>query len=174
MSQVDTPKVLQSTGEGSYTYKKATGQTIPPGTQTQYYAELSIFNLLQAAGPILTPDNVAKAVWSLPPAGMPHYEVGYAFSGTNPDGSTAPSAWCQQHGVNDGCQHTSVSDMREIYWVCTSYSGDSSGASRCSAPKAYDGKGGEYLPSYNDKRFRNGQWPAESPPIFPKGTWVGG
>jgi hypothetical protein len=174
MSQVDTPKVLQPTGEGSYTYKKATGQTIPPGTQTQYYAELSIFNLLQAAGPILTYDNIAKAIWSLPPAGMPNYEVGYAFSGINPDGSTTASAWCRAHGVNHGCQHTSVDDMREIYWVCTSYATDASGASRCSAPKAYDGHGGEYLPTYNDKRFRNGQWPAESPPIYPKGTWVGG
>ncbi len=170
MSQVDTPKVLQASGEGSYTYKKATGQTIPPGTQTQYYAELSIFDLLQATGPILTPDNVAKAVWSLPPAGAPHYEVGYAFSGINPDGSSAASSWCKAHGVNHGCQHTSVDDMREIYWVCTSTAVDASGASRCSAPKAYDGHGGAYLSTYNDKRFRNGQWPTEAPPIYPSGT----
>ena len=170
MSQVDTPKVLQANGEGSYTYKKATGQTIPPGTQTQYYAELSIFDLLQAAGPILTPNNIAKAVWSLPPAGAPNYEVGYAYSGINPDGSSTPSAWCKSQGVNHGCQHTSVDDMREIYWVCTSTQVDASGASRCSAPKAYDGHGGAYLSTYNDKRFRNGQWPAEAPPIYPKGT----
>lgn len=170
MSQVDTPKVLGANGEGVVTYKKATGQQIPPGTQTQYYAELSIFNLLQAAGPILTPDNIAKAVWSLPSAGAPNYEVGYAFSGINPDGSTSPSAWCKAHGVNHGCQHTSVSDMREIFWVCTSIASDPGGASRCNAPKAYDGHGGAYYASYNDKRFRNGQWPAESPPIYPKGT----
>jgi hypothetical protein len=174
MSQVDTPKVLQNSGEGPETYTKATGQTIPPGTQTQYYAELSIFNLLQAAGPILTPDNVAKAVFSLPPAGAPGYEVGYAFSGINPDGSSGPSAWCSAHGINHGCQHTAVDDMREIYWVCTSYATDASGSSRCAAPKAYDGHGGAFYASYKDKRFRNGQWPTESPPIYPPGTWVGG
>jgi len=169
-SQVDTPKVLGANGEGVVTYKKATGQQIPPGTQTQYYAELSIFNLLQAAGPILTPDNVAQAVFSLPPAGMPNYEVGYAYSGINPDGTTAPSSWCTAHGVNHGCQHTSVSDMREIYWVCTSFATDASGASRCAAPKAYDGHGGAFYATYNDKRFRNGQWPTQAPPIYPPGT----
>lgn len=49
--------------------------------------------------------------------------------------------------------HTAIDDSREVYWV-----GDAVG---------YDGKGGTYVESYGGKRFRQGQWPAEEPPIYP-------
>ncbi len=169
-SQVDTPKVLGLKGEGPTTYKKATGRDIPPGTQTQYYAELSIFGLLQVTGPVLTYENVARGIWSNVPGGAPTYEVGYTNSSINPDGTKTASKWCSDHGVSHGCQHTSVSDMREIYWVCTSYASSPNGTSRCSEPTAYDGQGGEYRAAYNDKRFKNGEWPREAPKIYPPGT----
>jgi hypothetical protein len=30
-----------------------------------------------------------------------------------------------------------------------------------------DGKNGTYKETYNGKRFRNGEWPQEDPPIYP-------
>jgi hypothetical protein len=49
--------------------------------------------------------------------------------------------------------HTAIDDSREVYWA-----GDATG---------YDGKAGAYVETYGGKRFRQGQWPAEEPPIYP-------
>jgi hypothetical protein len=58
--------------------------------------------------------------------------------------------------------------MREIYWLCSSVSGDAGGSSRCAEPKAYDGKGGTYIATMGGKRFLPGQWPKADPPVFPE------
>ena len=153
----DNAKILGPKGEGTVTYKRATGTDIPPGTQTEYYAMMGIFSILQATGPILTPQNMAATYWRLPPGGAPEFEVGYTSYLTGPDGS------------RDGRDHTAVDDSREIYWLCTRIgAGDAEGTSRCEEPKGYDGKGGIYKSTYGGKRFLPGQWPREDPPVFPE------
>lgn len=156
MSQLGAPeRILGPKGEGTITYKKAFGTDIPPGTQTEYYSTMRLFSILQATGPILTPQTMAATFPRLPPGGAPEYEVGYTSYNTGPTGTP-------------GSDHTSVDDMREVYWLCTSIAGDAGGASRCNAPKAYDGKGGTYVATYGGKRFRPGQFPKGDPPIFPE------
>lgn len=157
MSQLgDVQRILSPQGEGSTTYKKATGTDIPPGAQVEYAASMGLFSILQAAGPILTPENLAAAIWRLPKGGAPHYEGGLSFYGTAPDGSP-------------GRDHTGIDDHKEIYWLCTSIGGgDAGGSSRCSEPKGPDGKGGVYISTYGGKRFTNNTWPRGDPPVFPE------
>jgi hypothetical protein len=157
MSQLgDTGLILSEKGEATRTYRVATGTAIPAGAQTEYFALLRLFAMLQAAGPILTPQNVAAAMWQLPPGGLPSLEVGRTSYRSNPDGSP-------------GRDHTGVDDMREIYWLCTNFSsGDAEGSSRCTAPKGDDGKGGKYVATMGGKRFLPGQWPKGDPPVFPE------
>jgi hypothetical protein len=153
MSQLgDISRILGPTGEGTTAYKKAFGTDIPPGTQTTYYAALGIFSVLQATGPSLTQENLAATYWRLPGGGAPEYEVGYTSYLTDSFGKP-------------GHDHTAVDDMREVYWLCTQFAGDSEG-SRCSAPKGSDGIGGLYVPTYNGKRFRPGEWPVGEAPVF--------
>lgn len=153
MSQVDAAKVLRADSEGSIAYKKAFGTDIPPGTQTQYYAQMGIFSILQATGPNLTPHTLAATYPKLPPGGAPKFEVGYTSYNTGPDG-------------RPGYDHTAIDDVREVYWLCTRLTGDAEGSSRCAEPKASDGKGGMYVQTYGNKRFLPGQWPKGDPPIF--------
>jgi hypothetical protein len=154
MSQLgDISRILGPKGEGTITYKKAFGTDIPPGTQSVYYGVLGIFGILQATGPNLTQQNLAAAYWRLPPGGAPHFEVGYTSYLTDPFGKP-------------GHDHTAVDDMREVYWLCTSFSGDAEGTSRCASPKGSDGKGGLYVPTYNGKRFLPGEWPVGEAPVF--------
>ena len=157
MSQLgDVQKILSPQGEGSTTYKKATGTDIPPGAQVEYAASMGLFSILQAVGPILTPENLAAAIWRLPPGGAPDYESGLSFFGTASDGSP-------------GRDHTGIDDHKEIYWLCTNIGGgDAGGSSRCSEPKGPDGKGGVYIATYGGKRFTNNTWPRGDPPVFPE------
>ena len=154
MSQLgNTGRILGPEGEGTRSYKQFFGTDIPPGTQTEYYAATGLFSILQATGPVLTPQNMAATYPRLPPGGAPEFEVGYTSYATDPRG-------------RPGSDHTAVDDMREVYWLCTQIGGDSGG--RCSAPKSYDDKGGKYVPTYGGKRFRPGQWPRGDPPVFPE------
>lgn len=153
MSQLgDVGRILGPQGEGTIAYKKAFGTEIPPGTQSVYYGVLGIFSILQATGPNLTPETLAQTYGRLPPGGAPHFEVGYTSYNTDPYGKP-------------GHDHTAVDDMREVYWLCTSFAGDAEG-SRCAEPKASDGIGGLYVPTMGGKRFRPGQWPVGEAPVF--------
>ncbi len=156
MSQLgENSRILGPKGEGTFTYKKATGTEIPPGAQTQYYSAVGLFSILQATGPILTPQTLAATYWRLPPGGAPEFEVGYTSYLDGSDGTK---------GAKD---HTAVDDNKEIYWLCTRIgSGDAEGSSLCSEPKGPDGKGGVYVSTYGGKRFRNGEWPKGDPPVF--------
>ena len=134
--------------EPGITYQKITGQTIPKGTDGLYYPLLEMFSQLQAAGPDLTPVNLAKGSWSLPPGGAPvpggtkfAYAVGYW-------------CFCSNFMGGPGEDHTTVEDSREVYW-------DNSGTS------PYDGKTGTYIPLWTGARFRVGQFPTGSPPFYP-------
>lgn len=67
----------------------------PPGFGFIYYPVVHIFNSLQAAGPTLTPENIAAGLRTMAPGG----------------GSTAPvGTWSF---VDD---HTAIDDSREVYW----------------------------------------------------------
>lgn len=158
MSQLgELSRILGPKGEGTTTYKKAFGTDIPPGTQTAYYEQMGIFSVVQAMGPIVTPQNLAATYWRLPTGGAPEYEVGRTTYLTGPTGNPRDR------------DHTAVDDVKEIYWLCTSIgAGDAEGTSRCNAPKGYDGKGGVYVTMHKGKRFSNGDFQRGDPPVFPQ------
>ncbi len=141
MSQLgSTEKILGPKGEAPVTYRIATGTKIPEGTTGDYYALVRLFSVLQATGLHVTPETVAASYPRLPPGGAPTFEVGYTSFRDGPDGKA---------GARD---HTAVDDSREVWWSATRTS--------------YDGEKGTYVETYGGKRFRNGQWPKEEPPVF--------
>jgi hypothetical protein len=79
--------------EAGRLYEKLNDEEIPGGTVGGLYGSVHMFNLLQAAGPELTPENIADGVRALPALG----------------GDGAP-IW----HFGDG--HTATKDAREIYW----------------------------------------------------------
>jgi hypothetical protein len=132
-------------------YKQITGNTIPQGTNGSYYGMLTIFNMLQAAGPVLTPTSMARALWALAPGGAlvpggTHYAyaVGYTCYCSDPLTGGA------------GEDHTGIEDSREVYW-------DNNGTS------PYDGKQGTFIALWSGARFRIGQFPTGTPPFYPSG-----
>jgi hypothetical protein len=142
MSQLGrTEDLIGPNSEAGRVYKQASGKDMPEGTSGDYYESMSFFNLLQAAGPTLTPDTIAQGAMTIPPGGAPDFPAGYWSLQDGPDGSP---------GAGD---HTLVDDSREIYWD-----------GKATAP---DGDQGTYLETYDGQRFRNGEWPEEEPPIYP-------
>src|SRR5439155_3409853 len=59
------------TSEAGITYKKITGKDIPAGTTGDYPSLVEIFNMIQAAGPVLNPQTLAAGLRTLPPGGVP-------------------------------------------------------------------------------------------------------
>jgi hypothetical protein len=145
MSQLGaTPKLIGPDSEAGRLYKLVSGETIPDGTSGGYTGLLQIWNLLQAAGPNLTPGSIAAGAVTIPPAGAPDFPFGYWSYADGPDGTP---------GAGD---HTAVDDSREIYWTSKYVSTET-------------GKAGTYIETYGGRRFRNGEWPHEEPPIYPEG-----
>ena len=149
MSQLGPSQALAGpSSEPGILYKHITGKDIPPGTAGDYFGLVGIFNFIQQAGPVLTPQNMAAGIRGMPPRGAPvaggtvPYAVGWVSWQDGPDGTA---------GKTD---HTGVDDSRETYW-------DANGTS------PYDGKQGTFIATYGGKRFRNGEWPAEEPPVYP-------
>ncbi|HZT67090.1 MAG TPA: hypothetical protein VFA11_14980 [Acidimicrobiales bacterium] len=142
-----TSNLAGPNSEAGITYKKITGKDLPQGAGLRYLPILQVFSFLQAAGPILTPRNMANGVEHLPPGGAAvpggtrAYAAGYACFCTNPDGTP-------------GITHTAVEDSRLVYW-------DGDGTS------PYDGKRGTYVEMYGGSRFRLGQFPTGDPPVYP-------
>jgi hypothetical protein len=120
-------------------YRKLTGKPLPAGTDGDYFTLVHLFNLLQAAGPGLTPDAIGAGAARLPASGAPGFDYGLWGLQTNAEGSP-------------GLDHTEVDDAREVYW-----DGD--------AP-SYDGKKGTFIGAYGGKRFTNGQWPTDNPTYY--------
>ena len=136
-----TDKLLGPKSESGQVYKALYGKEIPEGTTGDYYGVLGAYSFIQNAGPILTPATVAEGIWSQPPAGGPDYPVGYVSYLDGSDGTP---------GAKD---HTGIDDSREVWWC---FNG-------CKGP---DGEQGTYIETYGGKRFRNGEWPAEEPPVM--------
>jgi hypothetical protein len=144
MSQLGaTPKLLGPNSESGRLYQRLTGTEIPAGTTGQLHFLLLAYNLLQSAGPNLTPANLGAGAYTLPPMGAPDYPAGYWSFLDGPNGAV---------GARD---HTLVDDSREVYW-------------RGDVRSPADGKAGAYVETYGGRRFRNGEWPAEEPPVYPE------
>lgn len=80
-------------GEAGRLYEKLTHQRIPGGTEGYLSRTVKMFNFLQAAGPDLTAENLARGVQSLPPVGD------------------------DQHGIwSWRGDHTGREDAKEVYW----------------------------------------------------------
>jgi hypothetical protein len=137
-----TQKYLGPNGEPGRMYKAVTGQTIPNGTDGQFAEMTHVYNLLQAGGPRLTPQSLGAGAFALPPLGGPDYAYGYWSFRDAADGTPG------------GHDHTLVDDAREVYW-------------RGDVRSPSDGKAGAYLETYGGRRFRNGEWPTEDPPVYP-------
>jgi len=141
-----TDKLFGDNSEPAILYRQLTGKKLTEGGATDgtYWGLLGLYSVLQAAGPALTPNSIAAGTFSLPPGGAPDFPVGYTSFRDGPDGTP---------GAHD---HTAIEDAREIFWKGTVRSPS-------------DGQSGTYLETYGGKRFRNGEWPAEEPPIYPGG-----
>lgn len=145
MSQLGaTPKIIGPDSEPGRLYQHITGQQIVDGTSGGYAGLHVLYNLLQAAGPNLTPDAIGAGAMTIPPGGAPDYPFGYWSFTEGSDGTP---------GAGD---HTAVDDSREIYWTRDFVSPET-------------GTAGTFVETYGGKRFRNGEWPAEDPPIYPGG-----
>jgi hypothetical protein len=144
MSQLGkTSNIYGPKGEASKAWKIAFGnEPQPRGYADVYYYAIHFFNMIQAAGPILTPANIEKGLQAMPAGGGTKGAFGtWSYKG----------------------DHTAIDDSREIYWVCKHDSPAS-----CTGPPADDGGLGEFIETYGGKRFGSGKWPKEEPPIYPK------
>ena len=145
MSELSPP--TETTGPDSLAgklYKKLTGHTIPKGTDGGYATLVYIFDTLQAAGPDLTPGNLARGLHALPNLGAPLYQYGNWSWNSNPAGKAG------------GGDHTAGTDARFVWW-------DAGGVSKI------NGKPGTYVVAFGGKRFSLGQWPKALPPMFSSG-----
>jgi hypothetical protein len=125
-------------------YQKLTGHTIPKGTDGNYGGLVEIFNDLQAAGPDLTPSNMARGIHALPTLGAPAYQYGQWTYNVGPTGTP---------GAGD---HTASDDARFVYWDGTKKS-------------PLNGVTGTFVAAFGGKRFSLGQWPTTLPPLFGAG-----
>lgn len=95
LSQLGSSEAMQGPSGEAAKALQAAGVPLNAGSALIYYEMLPIFNMIQAAGPVLTPSNIAAGIHSLPLAGGP----------TGADGT-----WLW------GQTHTGIIDSREIYW----------------------------------------------------------
>lgn len=129
-------------GDVAPLYEKMTGEEIPKGTTGEFYYLVNALNLLQAAGPDLTPENVARGAWSLPPMGDEDSAAGRWWYGESIDG--------------EGGDHTAVEDSKEVYW-------DADAPPEETEPD--QDVRGDYLPTYGGRRFSLGDWPEGEPEL---------
>jgi hypothetical protein len=94
ISQIsDTEELYGTDSEPHVLYRELHGEEMRGGTTGNFYAAIHYFNLLQAAGPDLTPENMAAGVRDLPPLGGGGRVTWYF-----------------------GDSHTATKDAREVYW----------------------------------------------------------
>ena len=144
-----TQSLVGPQSEPGILYQQITGKPMPQGTDGNYYGLLTIYDMLQAAGPDLTPANMAKGVWALPPGGA------LVPGGTPYAYAAGLTCYCTnwQTGAR-GEDHTSVEDSREVYW-------DNTGTS------PYDHKAGTFIPIWSGARFLVNEFPVGTPPFYP-------
>jgi hypothetical protein len=96
MSQLSGFRISAADGEARKAWKLASSEPWPSQQwEPLYYYYVHMFNLLQVAGPVLTPENIASGMKSYPTSGQRTGAMGlWQFAGT----------------------HTGIKDSREIYW----------------------------------------------------------
>jgi len=122
-------------------YQQLTGHEIPAGTDGNYGSLIRLFDFLQAAGPDLTPDNMARGIHAMPPMGAPDFS--YAGWNFNAGPSGKP-------GTGD---HTAIADAGWVYWNAT-------------ATSPVNQKPGTFVRMFDGKRFTDGTWPTSLPAMF--------
>jgi hypothetical protein len=145
MSEASPSDVL--TGPNSLAgklYKQLTGHTIPNETDGNYSQLVEIFDMLQAAGPDLTPQNMARGIRAIGPLGAPVYQYGKWSWNIGTTGKA---------GVGE---HTAGIDARFIWW-------------NGNAISPLNHKQGTYIAAFGGKRFTLGTWPTKLPPMFTSG-----
>jgi hypothetical protein len=85
---------LDPNGEAAQVLKAA-GVPLNPSSVFDYYLLISLANQIQAAGPVLNPQNIAAGTHNLPAGGGP---------------SGAAGTW------HFGPTHTAIIDSRQVYW----------------------------------------------------------
>ena len=123
-------------------YQKLTGHAIPKGTDGNYGDLVEIFNDLQAAGPDLTPSNMARGIHALPTLGAPAYQYGQWTYNLGPTGTRRGQASTRP-----------ADDARFVYWDGTKTS-------------PLNGVNGTFVAVLGGKRYTLGQWPTTLPPLF--------
>jgi len=136
-----TSSIYGPTSPAGVLYKKLTGHTIPAETDGDYANLVEIFDMLQAAGPDLTPQNMARGVHALPVLGAPNYSYGAWSWNLSPTG---------QNGAGE---HSSLIDARFVWW-------------NPNLTSPVNGMKGSFVAIDNGKRFRLGQWPKTLPALF--------
>jgi hypothetical protein len=156
MSQLgDAVQLIGPKSEPGTVYKIATGKTLPEGTNGAYHSLVHMFNLLQAAGPILTPETIAKGVLTIPVRGAEPFPAGRW-------------SYVDKPTAEPGGDHTAVQDAREVYWVSEPGTDTASGAAaRDEYYNGPDGKNGTFKVTYNGRRFLSGEWEKTDPPVYP-------
>jgi hypothetical protein len=122
-------------------YQKLTGHVIPKETDGFYSQLVEIFDALQAAGPDLTPQNMARGLHALPNLGAPLYQYGQ---------------WSWNVGANGkpgAGSHTAGIDARFVWW-------NGNGISPLNGMK------GTFVAAFGGKRFTLGNFPTSLPPMF--------
>jgi hypothetical protein len=143
LSQLGEDKaIFGPEGEVAPLYEKMTGEEIPKGTTGEFYFLVNALNLLQAAGPDLTPENVARGAWSLPPVGDEDSAAGVWWYGDSVDG--------------DGGDHTATQDSKEVYW---------DGDAPPEETEVNQSVRGDFIPTFDGRRFQLGEWPEGDPEL---------
>jgi hypothetical protein len=127
-------------GEPGRIYQQETGRPIPKYNDGWFFYLVGAFDLLQGAGPVLTPETIARGARTLPSAGHAHAPMGMRSFSSDPTG--APGV---DHSWQDG--------LVEVFWD--------------GRATAHDGSRGLFRHTYGGRFFTNGQWPPEEPPIYP-------
>jgi hypothetical protein len=122
-------------------YQKLTGHEIPKETDGFYSQLVEIFDALQAAGPDLTPQNMARGLRAIPNLGAPLYQYGQWSWNVGANGKPGTGS------------HTAGIDARFVWW-------------NASAISPLNGKLGTYIAAYGGKRFTLGNFPKTLPPMF--------
>jgi hypothetical protein len=128
------------TSEAGKLYQRLTGHQIPPGTDGDFYELVQIFDQLQAAGPDLTPQNMARGTHGLPILGKGSVDGIWDFR-TGPTGK-----------ANAG-DHTAIENDLFVYW-------NQGGTSPVNQ------KPGTYVDLFGGTRYSIGQWPSKLPKLF--------
>lgn len=136
-----THLILGPESDAGRLYEKLYGSEIPKGTSGQLYNFMHVFNLLQAAGPDLTPENIEAGAPRLPTLGGPDYAYG---------------RWSFAKGIDGTPDHTAVDDGREVYWDPNAEPG----------PEESDRtKVGRFVESDPGVRHDIGEWPEGDPVV---------